>query len=93
DAQLQPLSEDWLKELTSFAIQPEIGAVGGKILAPNHSIADGGLVIGFDGSIGAAFRGLSAQTDRNLFRALVINNFSAVSANCLAVRRTAFDSV
>lgn len=93
DAGLTPLADDWLKELVSFAIQDEIGAVGGKIVAPDHSIADGGLVIGFDSLVGAAFRGLSAQTDRNLFRALVVNNFSAVSANSLAVRRAVFDSV
>ncbi len=93
DARLRPLSKDWLKELTSFAIQAEIGAVGGKILAPDETISDGGLVIGFDGLVGTAFKGLPGVTNRNLFRSQVINNFSAVSGNCLAVRRAAFDNV
>ena len=91
DASLRPLAKDWLRELASFAIQKEIGAVGGKILEPDETIAHGGLVIGFDGLTGAAFRGLARETDCNLFRALVINNFSAVSAHCLAVRRAVFD--
>ena len=90
-AAARPVSEDWLEELVSFAVQEEIGAVGGKTVAPDDSIADGGLVIGFDGAAEPAFRGLPAQTDRNLFRARVINNFSAVSASCLAVRRALFD--
>jgi glycosyltransferase involved in cell wall biosynthesis len=91
DANLSPLSKDWLKELTSFAIQEEIGAVGGKILARDETIINGGLVIGFDGLIGVAFQGLPRATDSNLFRAQVINNFSAVSANCFAVRRAIFE--
>ena len=91
DARLLPLSGDWLEELASFAIQEEIGAVGGKIILPDETVSGGGLVIGFDGLTGTAFRGLSAKTDRNLFRAQVVNNFSAVSADCLAVRRAVFD--
>jgi O-antigen biosynthesis protein len=91
ESSLRPLSKDWLAELVSFATQNEIGAAGGKILAPDETIRHGGLVIGFDGLTGAAFQGLARETDRNLFRAQVINNFSAVSAHCLTVRRALFD--
>jgi len=90
---LRPLSKDWLEELTSFAIQKEIGAVGGKILAHDETVIDGGLVCGFDGLIGVAFQGLPRDTDSNLFRAQVINNFSAVSANCFAIRRELFEEI
>lgn len=90
---LRPLSKDWLKEFVSFAIQKEIGAVGGKILAHDETVIDGGLVCGFDGLIGVAFQGLPRDTDSNLFRAQVINNFSAVSANCFAVRRELFEEI
>ncbi len=93
DASLRPLSKDWLEELTGFAIQKEIGAVGGKILAHDETVIDGGLVCGFDGLIGVAFQGLPRDTDSNLFRTQVINNFSAVSANCFAVRRELFDKI
>lgn len=91
DANLSPLSKDWLKELTSFAIQKEIGAVGGKILAPDGKIAGGAFIIGFDGLIGTAYKGFSRETDYNLLRARVVNNFSAVSGRCLAVRRELFE--
>ncbi len=93
DASLRPLSKDWLEELTGFAIQKEIGVVGGKILAHDETVIDGGLVCGFDGLIGVGFQGLPRDTDSNLFRARVINNFSAVSANCFAVRRKLFDKI
>jgi glycosyltransferase involved in cell wall biosynthesis len=93
DLNLLPLSEDWLAELVSFAIQPEIGAVGGKVLAKNETVAAGPLVVGFDGLTGTAFRGLPNDADGNLFRARVVNNFSAVSASCLAVRRAFFEEI
>ncbi len=91
DARLRPLSRDWLKELVSFAVQKEIGAVGGKILDKNETISGGGFVFGFDDLIGTAFHGLPRETDWNLSRARVINNFSAVSAQCMAIRRAIFD--
>jgi glycosyltransferase involved in cell wall biosynthesis len=91
DSRLSPLSKDWLQELISFAIQKEIGAVGGKILASGETILSCGFVIGFDGLAGAAFESLPTDTDRNLFRARVVNNFSAVSVNCMAVRRENFE--
>jgi len=92
-ASLRPLSKDWLRELTGFAIQKEIGAVGGKILDKNENISHGGLVLGFDDLIGTAFRGLPREAAGNLYRAQVINNFSAVSAGCFAVRRVVFEEI
>jgi O-antigen biosynthesis protein len=93
DANLLPLSKDWLNELAGFAIQKEIGAVGGKILDRNETIIGGGIVFGFDNLFGTAHYGLPRDADGNLYRARVINNFSAVSAQCFAVRRKLFDEI
>jgi glycosyltransferase involved in cell wall biosynthesis len=91
DAALRPLSKDWLKELASFVIQEEIGAAGGRILDKNETIAGSGIIFGFDKLARTAFQGLPHETNKNLCRAQAIGNFSAVSAECLAVRRTVFD--
>ncbi len=91
DADLLPLSKDWLKELAGFAIQKEVGAVGGKILDKNENVIGGGLVLGFDNLVGVAHYGLPRNADGDLYRARVVNNFSAVSTQCLAVRRELFD--
>ena len=93
DADLSPLSKDWLKELAGFAMQKEIGAVGGKILDKNENVIGGGLVFGFNDLIGVAHCGLPRDADGDLYRARVVNNFSAVSAQCLAVRRELFDEI
>ncbi len=93
DANLSPFSKDWLAELVSFAIQKEIGAVGGKILTQNEMISGGGFVAGFDDLIGVANKNLPRDADEGLYRTRVISNFSAVSANCLAVRREMFEKL
>lgn len=92
DANLKPLSKDWLAELASFAFQKEIGAVGAKLLSKDEIVLHGGLIIGTGGAVGAAHRGLLRTGEGNFLRAQLVNNFSAVSVSCLAVRREVFES-
>jgi glycosyltransferase involved in cell wall biosynthesis len=93
NADLQPLSKDWLRELAAFARQKEIGAVGGKILARDETISGGAFVLGFDGAVGVANRNLPRGADEGLYRTRVVGNFSGVSVNCLAARRDVFDEI
>jgi glycosyltransferase involved in cell wall biosynthesis len=93
DVNLKPFSEDWLAEIVSFAAQKEIGAVGAKLFYKDETVLHGGLVIGASGAVGAAHQHLLREGDGNFLRAQLVNNFSAVSVSCLAVRREVFDSV
>jgi glycosyltransferase involved in cell wall biosynthesis len=90
EANLKPNAADWLNELVGFAAQTEIAAVGGKILSIDEKISGGGLIIGTNETISVAHHSLPRETAGNLYRAQLINNFSAVSAPCLAVRRELF---
>lgn len=93
DANLKPESKDWLKELAGFAVQKEIGAVGAKILATDETILHGGLIIGTGGAVGIAHHHLQRDESGNYARAQLVNNFSAISVSCLAVRREVFQTV
>jgi O-antigen biosynthesis protein len=93
DAGLRPLAEDWLSELVSFSLQPEIGAVGPKLLNRDNTVAGSGLLIGVGGLAAAAHEGFLRNSPGNLARNRLISNYSAVSASCLAVRREVFMSV
>jgi O-antigen biosynthesis protein len=93
DACLMPLSTDWLKEITRFVIQKEIGAVGAKILYKDETVLHGGLIIGTGDTIGIAHQGFARDNDGYFLRARLTNNFSAVSVSCLAVRREVFEAV
>ncbi|MBS1793124.1 MAG: glycosyltransferase [Acidobacteria bacterium] len=91
DAGLRPRSTDWLRELAGFALRPEIGAAGGKIVDRSETVLGAGLIIGFDDAVGIAHRRYTNDADGYFARLQVINNFSAVSARALAVRRALFD--
>ncbi|CAA9408188.1 MAG: Glycosyl transferase, group 2 family [uncultured Pyrinomonadaceae bacterium] len=93
DANLKPAAKDWLTEMASFACQTEIGAVGAKLLYADETILHGGLIFGADGLVGVAHHCFPRSDDGNFTRAQLVNNFSAVSISCLAVRREVFESV
>jgi GT2 family glycosyltransferase len=93
DINLKPLAKDWLAELVSFAVQKETGAVGAKLLYKNETVLHAGLIIGAGGAVGAAHEHLPRAGEGSFLRAQLINNFSAVSVSCLAVRREIFESV
>lgn len=91
DLNLKPQSKDWLKEMVSFAVQKEIGAVGAKILDADERVLHGGLIVGAGDAAGVAHKHLPRGESGYSGRAQVINNFSAVSISCLAIRRETFD--
>lgn len=93
NANFYPLTKDWLKELVSFAIQKEIGAVGGKLLANNETVLQNGLIIGTEELVSAAHKEYLRDADGNMLRNRLISNFSAVSCFCLAVKRELFDEI
>jgi len=80
----------WLKEIAGFALEKEIGAVGAKIYNPDETIRHAGIVLGIEGFLGFAHRGLPENSAGYLQRAQLVNNFSAV-ANLLATRREVFE--
>ncbi len=93
DRGLMPLAGNWLSEMVSFALHGEIGAVGAKLLNPNGSIDQTGLVFGGDQLVRKAHNGLPRDNGGNFFRAALIGNYSAVSWRCLVIRRSVFEEI
>lgn len=93
DAGIEPKDPNWLDELASFAFQQEIGAVGGKIVTPDSVVISNGLIIGSGDIVTNAHAGLYAEESGNMWRNLVVGNFSAVSVSAMAIRTDVFRSV
>ncbi len=93
DASLLVNSDEWLSELVSFVQRPEIGAVGGKIIASDGTIVHSGYILNKENLISNAHEGFLFDDVGYFFRAGLIGNFSAVSARCFAIRREVFISV
>lgn len=81
---------DWLGELLNHAQRPEVGVVGGKLLAANGRIAQAGLLLGVNGPATAAFKGEPMESAGYLQRLQVDQNYSAVGEACLMVRTELF---
>jgi glycosyltransferase involved in cell wall biosynthesis len=90
---LEVIHGDWLDEMVSHALRPEIGCVGAKLYYPDDRIQHAGVILGIGGVAAHAWqthpRGAAGQAHRNLLQ----QNLSAVTAACLVIRREVFQQV
>lgn len=88
------LHPEWLRNMMRHALRPQVGAVGAKLLFADGKIQHAGVLLGLSGG-GAdhPFLGLPSE-DRGYYGRLVLTqNYEAVTAACMAVRRAVFDAV
>lgn len=87
------LSPDWLAEMLQHAARPQIGCVGAKLLYADHTVQHGGVVLGLWGLAGHSHKHFPAAADGYLHRLQSVQNYSAVTAACLLLRRELYLSV
>jgi GT2 family glycosyltransferase len=92
---LDVLAPDWLNEMVSHALRPEIGAVGAMLYSLHDTIQQAGLIVGLGevGIAGHAHAGKPRGYTGEKGRALLTQNLSAVSTACLVLRRELFLAV
>jgi GT2 family glycosyltransferase len=85
---------DWLYTMVSEAMaDPDIGAVGARLLYPNQTVQHAGVILGVGGVADHAHRGMAAGDPGYLARAICSQDLSAVTAACMLVRRSVFQKV
>jgi GT2 family glycosyltransferase len=87
---------DWLTEMVSQAVRPNVGAVGAKLLYPDGRVQHGGVALGAGGdpAVAAHFGVGLAGHDPGYFGHMILTrNVSAVTAACLALRKAVFEQV
>lgn len=90
---IEVIESGWLKELVKHAARPEVGAVGAKLLYPDGTLQHGGVVLGLNGVAGHLHSGVPASSPGYFGWLRIAHNVSAVTAACLALRRSVFDEV
>jgi GT2 family glycosyltransferase/glycosyltransferase involved in cell wall biosynthesis len=90
---MEVISSEWLSALVEYAQQPEIGAVGGRLLFPNGTLQHAGIVIGVNGSAAHVYHSHPADIIGYNGYTHIIRNYSAVTGACLATRKTVFEEV
>ena len=87
-----PINSDWLAEMVAHALRPDIGAVGAKLYYPNDTIQHAGVLMN---GIAAEHLHLGYQRSSVGYgnRACLAQNYSAVTAACLVIRKSTWQVV
>jgi GT2 family glycosyltransferase len=85
------LTPDWLEAMVEQAQRPSIGAVGAMLVYDDDTVQHAGVIVGINGVAGHSHKHLP-RTAPGYFQMLkAINNYSAVTAACLMVRKELYD--
>ncbi len=87
---VEVITPNWMTEMVSLASRPDTGAVGAKLLYPDNRVQHAGVILGIGGVAGHAHK-YSDRNDPGYFGRLSHRqNTSAVTAACLAIRKSVY---
>lgn len=87
------ISETWMEEMLGYCQREDVGAVGAKLYYADDTVQHAGIVIGVGGFAGHILTGSSRSEDGYFGRLKAIQDVSAVTAACMMVKRSVFESV
>nr|WP_312623114.1 glycosyltransferase [Pseudomonas juntendi] len=90
---LQVCDGEWVAELLNHAQRPEVAVVGAKVLDVHDRVLHAGLVLGGGDAVGPVCVGDDGQNRGYLQRLQVAQNWTAISGDCLMVRKSVFESL
>lgn len=90
---MDPINEIWLAELAQWAVRPEVGVVGAKLLRNNKTIQHAGIILGLTGFMGHIYLN-APENYTGLFGSVNwYRNYLAMTGACQMVRREVFNEV
>jgi glycosyltransferase involved in cell wall biosynthesis len=87
------IGAEWLQHMVANTCRPEVGGVGAKLIYPTGRVQHAGVILGMGGVGGHIHLGRQRDDPGYFSRAVLQQNLSAVTAACLAMRRSVFDEV
>lgn len=90
---IEVIAPEWLEEMLGLAIQPGVGAVGGRLWYPDETLQFCGYITGLAGVAGHSHGKLPRGGVGYFGRANLVQTLSAVSASCLLVEKNKFQEI
>lgn len=87
------INPDWLEELLGYGMRPDVGIVGARLYFGDDTIQHAGVVLGIGGMAGHCFVQFPKYDPGYFSRILTAQDYSAVTAACMLVRRSVFKEV
>lgn len=90
ESHIEKFSKGWLERFLGNAQREDAGAVGGRIYDYRHKLRYGAKILGLDGLAGDAFAGLKLGYTGYFHKVILQQNFHAVSAKAMMIKRERF---
>ncbi len=90
---VEVISPGWIEAMLEFVQRKDVGAVGARLYYPNEKIQHAGVIISMGGVAGHPHCNFPKDSHGYFGRITAIQNFSAVTAACLMIRKEVFDEV
>lgn len=90
---IEVISSEWLSAMLEYSQDPEVGAVGARLLYPDGRLQHIGIVLGVCGVAAHAFHQAPGHSAGYAGSALGPRNYSAVTGACMMTRKAVFDSL
>ncbi|QPG06027.1 glycosyltransferase family 2 protein [Salinimonas marina] len=90
---IEVISPHWLEYMAAHAVREDIGCVGAKLLYTDGRIQHAGVVLGYGGGAGHAHKYFPRYHPGYMNRLLATQNYSAVTAACLLVKKSKYEEV
>ncbi len=90
---IEVINATWLTEMVSHALRDDIGCVGAMLYYPNNTIQHAGVILGLGGVACHSHKEFPREHPGYFRRLQSVQNYSAVTAACLLVKKTIFEQV
>jgi len=90
---IEVINGNWLTQMMAWAVQPEVGVVGAKLLFGDGRVQHAGVTIGLGNAAGHIHRLEAREAPGYQLRCLATQNMMAVTAACLVTPRALFEQM
>jgi len=88
---IEVITASWIEEMLYYALQEDVGAVGGLLLYPDRTVQHAGVVLGCRGTADHVLRRAPEDSDGYAGSLACAREVSAITAACLMLQREKFE--